>query len=151
MRSSIRYSIVGILCVLITGVSCQKNALNIPEPAKSLEGNYEAKVVNGPFLVNGQTAQLSIKRVTADSVNVTLRAFANGHPSDSLSFGKSLVYQDLTAGTNRSRCIGYRIKLSPIRANDELTMTCSEENVFSYRYALTTNGQQVNYVKFKRL
>lgn len=151
MKTSIRYSIIGILCIGMNSVSCRKDTLDIPEPAKSLEGAYEAKVVNGPFLVNGQTARLSIKRVTTDSVEVTLRAFSNGQPTDSLSYGKSLVYQEIITDNVRSVCIGYRIRLSPTRANDELTMTCSEENVFSYRYALTSNGQQVNYVKFKRL
>ncbi|SOD80483.1 hypothetical protein [Spirosoma fluviale] len=147
MKRSVLLSIIGILSVAIGGVSCHKNTLNLPEPATSLEGVYEAKSLFGPFLVNGETIRLSLKRVTADSVAITLRAFSNGQPGDSVSLGNALVNQEF-----QYNCVAYRIKLSPVRTNDELTMTCSAENVFNYQYSFPLSGQQViRAISFKRI
>ena len=152
MKHTIWYRIIGILCIVVSSVACRENTLNIPESAKSLEGAYVAKTLDGPFLVNGQSAQLFVKRVTADSVTITLQAYSNGQITDSLSYGKTLVAKEITTSNVRNVCVGYRIKLSPKRENDELVMTCSEENVFVYRYAVTSGGQPVfKLVKFNRL
>lgn len=147
MKRNGLFTVIGILCVAIGGMSCHDNTLTLPEPATSLEGIYETQSLVGPFLVSGETAQLALKRISADSVAISLRAFSKGQPSDSLSLGHMLVREEFGNG-----CVGYRIKLPPVRTDDELRMTCSEENVFYYQYAFSINGQQVSRsIKFKRI
>ncbi|GAB3014939.1 hypothetical protein [Spirosoma pulveris] len=147
MKRSGLLGIIGVLCVAIGGGSCHDNTLKLPEPATSLEGVYEAKSLYGPFLVNGETVQLSLKRVTADSVVIKLQAFSNGQPGDSVSLGKALVNQDF-----QGNCVAYSIRPLQVQKDDLLTMTCSAENVFNYRYSFPLNGQWVSRsVSFKRI
>ncbi|MCX6215829.1 hypothetical protein [Spirosoma sp.] len=147
MKRSVLLSLIGIFCVAIGGVSCHDNTLKLPEPAASLEGAYEAKSLTGPFVINGETVRLSLKRVSPDSVAITVRAFSNGQPGDSVSLGSAMVNQEF-----QYNCVAYRIKLSPVRTNDELLMTCSAENIFNYQYVFSLSGRQVTRaVSFKRI
>lgn len=98
----IRTNFVSIGICLLTGISScdQKPAMLVPdpEPAKAIEGTYQAKAFNErgepiSYPINGQTLTLQIKSVTADTVQVDIQATPNGKysPGQSLSYPKAYI------------------------------------------------------------
>ena len=126
-------------------VACTKNDLNLPEPAQTIEGVYEAQNNQTLFPIQGKTLQLTVRRVATDSVSVIVRAISNGYYSDSLSFKSAYVSPEY--GFN---CVGYRVYMSSQRRIDQLNMACEEVNVFRYIYK-PANEQTYSIVRFKKI
>ncbi|GAB3774889.1 hypothetical protein GCM10028818_18260 [Spirosoma horti] len=149
---SVNRSIRISLFLLAITSSCTKNTFTLPDPAPSIEGTYQAEIINKPFPVQGETVKLSIKSLSKDSVSVSLRATVNGQPADSITYTKVFISQQISRTTVNQGCVGYRINLT-LSASDQsdfLSMTCSEENVISYFY--TPTGQKIGTItKFKRI
>lgn len=126
-------------------IACTKNTLDLPEPARSIEGTYEAQNNITPSPTKGQVVRLTIKRVTADSVKVVINTAVGGQLADSLTYERVLVGQEFGGSTPGQMCVGYRIRLVAQPKIDELRMTCREEGVFEYL------SQGLATVKFKKI
>jgi hypothetical protein len=130
------------LCVQL---ACTRDTLNLPEPAQTIEGDYEALNNQMTFPVQGKTLRLTVQRVATDSVSVLVRAVDNGQYGDSLSFKRAHVSQ-----ARQFNCIAYRVDMGSQQRIDQLTMTCDEVNVFKYLYK-PANQQAFSIVKFRKI
>lgn len=127
-------------------LACTRDRLNLPEPAQTIEGDYESGANQKPFALEGQTLRLTVHRVATDSVSVLVRVSGkNGQYRDSLSFERAYVSQE--SGYN---CIGYRVYMGSQQRVNQLLMTCDEINVFKYIYK-PASAQSHSIIKFKRL
>ena len=88
-----------------------------PEPAQAIVGAYQAKTftdTSSPenYPINGQTVNLQIKRVTADTVQVDIQATSNGKysPGQTLSYAKAVV----TSTKHTDGTITYYVALTPV-------------------------------------
>lgn len=146
-----RLILTNLLLLALTS-SCTKDKITLPDPAPSLEGTYQADVINKPFPVQGETVNLVIKSLSKDSVRVSFRATVNGQPTDSITYNKARINQLFSNSSVNKVCVNYSINLTPFGSSQSgwLSMTCSEENVFSYYY--TPVGQNTGTItKFKKI
>jgi hypothetical protein len=142
-----RFKMLAFLVMMVAfgNMSCTKNTLNLPEPAQTIEGVYEAKNYQTPFPIEGQTLQLTVRRVATNSVSVLVRATDNGQYRDSLFFNRAYVSQVFSFN-----CIGYRVDMGSTPQIDQLTMTCGEINVFRYLYK-PANQKNYSVLMFKKI
>ena len=143
--------LLGIFCLLtiLGNVSCTENNLNLPEPAQSIEGTYEALTNSVPLPTQDQIVRLYIKRIDADSVEIATQATINGQPVNSLIYKKALVSQ-VTGRVADKWCVSCHVHVTSLNASELLTMTCKEESVFNYVYT-PTGQQRGTTIKFKRI
>jgi hypothetical protein len=134
-----------LLSWVTSNMACTKDRLNLPEPARSIEGAYEAQNNNTPFPIQGQVIRLNIKRITADSVEVVINATVGGQLGDSLVYKRAFVGQEFIGTVYGKTCVGYRVYLNRPQEINLLTMTCKEQNVFEYTH------KSFATVKFKKI
>lgn len=139
-----------VLLWLASNGACTTDRLNLPEPARSIEGVYEANDNTAPFPIQGQTIRLNVSRVTPDSVKVIVRAIVNGQLGDSLVYNRALVSQGFGGTIPGEMCVGYQVFLNPPQGHDELKMTCEETSVFRYLYKPAGSQSRVT-VRFKKI
>ena len=119
IRSSV---VIGIVCMLTGIIYCEQKLATVlpgpdPEPAKAIEGTYQAKAFNETgepisYPINGQTLTLQIRAVTADTVQVDIQATANGKysPGQSLSYSRAAI----TSQKHSNGTITYYVNLTAI-------------------------------------
>jgi hypothetical protein len=139
-----------ILLALSGSLSCAKNTFNPPEPAVTLAGRYEARLTAPASQARFDVLSMKIDQVTASTVAVQLRASLQGKTVDSLSYSKAVVTQQVSNTSFRKGCVSYFIQLAPGQPSNVMTMTCQEENVFSYAYAPAGQPQGTRF-KLKKL
>ena len=143
--------LINITILLVAGaIACTKDTLSPPDPAQSVAGIYQAQVNSMPFPIKGGNITLTIRSVTKDTAEVSLRTILNGQLEDSLTYKRAFVAQQINRTSVNEGCINYIIYLTPSKESNLLTVTCSEKNIISYLY--TPAGQQEEAViKFKKI
>ncbi|SFF20503.1 hypothetical protein [Spirosoma endophyticum] len=146
--------IICYILALFTTLGCSADKLNLPEPAELVVGNYEAIDPGALLTLKGDRITLTVKRVTAELVDIKMQAFLNNQLVDSIRHERANVVLNVAQTSVKTGCVSPFVKLASSGQLEELRSNCSEQGILTYTYGYIPAGQQaaalIN-VKFKSL
>ncbi|MBD2704178.1 hypothetical protein IC229_26275 [Spirosoma sp. BT702] len=153
MTSHIKLARLSLLAI-VTFLGCKADRLNLPEPATLIVGTYQAVDPAALLTIKGDKVILTVKRVSADIVDVKMQAYRNNQPADSLVYERAKVVLNTVPTSLKQGCVSPYVSLALGARPEELSANCSEEDIVTYKYVYIPAGQQtaaILSVKFKSL